>query len=112
MTTSEKNFENKVKRYLQSVGVYALGTERHKMIVRPVGYYEKRHGNVFTGSGRPDLHICIQGKSIEVELKKETGRPSPMQVYIIDQINNAGGRGVVLYPKDFVMFQNLISEYL
>lgn len=112
MTASEKNFENKVKRYLQSVGVYALGTEKHKMKVTPVGYYEKRHGNVFTGSGRPDLHICIHGKSIEVELKKETGTPKPLQLYILEQINAAGGNGILLYPKDFEMFVDLIGTYL
>lgn len=110
--SSEKQFENKVKRYLESVGVYAMGTSRHEMKVDPVGYYEKRHGNVFTGSGRPDLHICIHGKSIEVELKKETGTPKPLQLYILEQINAAGGNGILLYPKDFDMFVNLIGTYL
>ena len=112
MTTSEKNFENKIKRYLQSVGVYALGTERHKMTVKPVGYYEKRHGSVFTGSGRPDLHICIHGQSIEVEIKREGGKPSELQLFMIEQINDAGGCALLVYPRHFEQFKNLIEGYL
>lgn len=112
MSELEKQFENKVKKYLQSQGVYALGTPKHKMTVTPVGYYEKRWGGAFTKSGLPDLHVCIHGHSIEVELKRETGKPSELQLFMLQQINEAGGRGILLYPKDFEMFQNLIAEYL
>lgn len=108
----EKLYENQIKRYLQSVGVYALGTPKHKMTVDPVGYYEKRHGSVFTKSGLPDLHICIHGKSIEAEIKAENGKPSELQLFMVEQINMSGGCAVIIYPRHFDMFKELVETYL
>lgn len=109
---TEKIFENEVKRYLESVGVYSLGTPRDKMPVEPVGYYEKRWGGMMTKSGLPDLHICIHGHSIEVELKAAHGRLSAMQKFMMHQINMSGGKALVLYPKDFDKFKTLVETYL
>ena len=36
---AEKNFEHKMTKFLESKGIYALGTERQKMTVDPCGYY-------------------------------------------------------------------------
>ena len=36
---AEKLFENKVKKYLVSKGIYPLGTPRDKMSLKPTGYY-------------------------------------------------------------------------
>ena len=97
---AEKNFEEKVKRYLRSIGVYPLGTPPDKMIARPIGYYEKRWGGgTFTKSGLPDLHIVINGMSVDVELKAQNGRPSALQKIMIKQKRNAGGFACVLYPQ-------------
>lgn len=109
---AEKIFENKVKRYLESLGIYKLGTARDKMSVEPIGYYEKRWGGMFTSSGLPDMHICIHGHSLEVELKGENGRVSEMQKFMITQINAAGGKALVLRPSDFGKFKNLVENYL
>lgn len=108
----EKIFENKVKRYLESQGIYGMGTPRNKMSVEPVGYYEKRWGGMLTPSGLPDMHICIHGHSLEVELKGEGGRLSPMQKFMIAQINEAGGTAIVLRPSGFGEFKKLIENYL
>ena len=108
----EKLFENKIKQYLQSQGIYSLGTPRNKMPVPAVGYFEKRWGGAFTKSGLPDLHICIHGHSIEVEIKAEHGRPSELQLFMIEQINSSGGKAIIVYPKDFEHFKNLIEDYL
>ena len=112
MTTSEKNFENQIKKYLQSVGVYPLGTPRSKMKVDPVGYYEKRWGSMFTKAGLPDLHVCVNGQSIEVEIKREGGKASELQLFMIEQINDAGGCALVVYPRHFEQFKSLIEGYL
>ena len=109
---AEKQFENKIKRFLQDVGVYPLGTAPDKMRIPPVGYYEKRHGSAFTKSGLPDLHICIYGSSIEVEIKAEGGRVSELQKFMIRQINEAGGNAVVVRPCDFGIFCDMIKDYL
>lgn len=102
----EKQFENKVKRFLESKGIYRLGN----YVGHAIGYYTKRHGNVFTGSGLPDLQIVIRGMCYEVELKNETGRTSPMQEFIIDQINRSNGCAMVVNPKNFDTFVKFIEE--
>ena len=35
----EKLLENKVKIYLESIGVYSFGTPKQTMLVAPCGYY-------------------------------------------------------------------------
>ena len=110
---AEKNFENRIKRYLESVGVYALGLDYKNKPVPAVGYYEKRWGGgMFTKAGLPDMHICIHGHSIEVEIKAERGRTSNLQKQVLSQINDSGGYGLVVYPKDFEAFKQNIERFL
>lgn len=108
----EKIFEEKVKRYLESKGIYRLGTPKNKMSVTPVGYYEKRFANAYTGAGLPDMHIVVKGISVEAELKQATGRPSDLQVIKIQRIIESGGIAFILYPKDFELFKDLINEII
>lgn len=106
----EKAFEEKLKRWLESEGIYALGTEKQKMTVEPCGYWEKRWGGgKYTKAGLPDMHIVVNGVSIEVELKAPNGRPSELQKQKLNQIDNAGCIAVVLYPKDFENFKMLVK---
>ena len=58
----EKIFEEKVKRYLESKGIYRLGTPKNKMSVTPVGYYEKRFANAYTGAGLPDRRSAFPAR--------------------------------------------------
>ena len=108
---SEKQFEEKVKRYLKSIGVYPLGTAPGKMTVPPIGYYEKRWGGgTFTKSGLPDMHIVVNGYSVDVELKAPTGRISELQKIMIKQIRAAGGFAFVLYPSGYLDFVKFITD--
>ena len=89
---AEKNFENKVKRFLKSQGAY---------IIKYWG------GAVYTKKGVPDLLVCINGWFLGIELKAPKGKPSDLQLYNLRKIEQAGGIGFVLYPKhydDFVKF--------
>lgn len=109
----EKLFENKIKRYLESLGVYPLGTPKNKMLIDPVGYYEKRWGGgLFTKSGLPDMHVCIHGHSIELEIKAENGKASELQKFMMNQINTSGGKAVLVHPSDFKELTELIESYL
>lgn len=105
----EKLFENRVKRWLESLGVYPLGTARDKMPVPPVGYYEKRWGGGFSKSGLPDLHLVVNGISLDVELKATNGRPSDLQKQKIRQINDSGSLAMVLYPRGFEQFKAIVK---
>lgn len=106
---AEKNFEQKLKRWLESEGIYPLGTPRNKMTVEPCGYWEKRWGGgKFSKNGLPDMHIVVYGISIECELKAPDGTPSELQKFMINQIVESHGIGMILYPKDFEKFKTFI----
>ena len=106
---AEKSFETRLKAWLESEGIYPLGTGQQEMLVPPCGYWEKRWGGgKYTKSGMPDMHIVVNGISIEAELKAPNGRPSELQKQKLNQIDDAGCIALVLYPKDFENFQRLI----
>lgn len=106
---AEKSFEEKLKNWLESEGIYALGTERQKMITPPCGYWEKRWGGgKYIKAGMPDMHIVVNGISIEAELKAPGNTPSDLQEQKLNQIDDAGCIAVVLFPKDFENFKKLI----
>ena len=91
---AEKNFENRVKKFLESEGCW----------------YVKYFANAYTKSGIPDLLVCCNGHFIGVELKGPKGKPSELQLWNIEKITQAGGIGLVLYPKDFEDFKLLIRK--
>lgn len=106
---AEKSFEEKLKKWLESEGIYPLGTPKQNMLVKPYGYWEKRWGGgKYTKAGLPDMHIVVNGISIEVELKAPRGRVSELQKHNINQIDNAGCIALVLFPKDFENFKKLV----
>ena len=106
----EKQFEQRLKNFLSTIGIYALGTEKQKMLVKPIGYYEKRFANRNTKKGLPDMHICICGVSLEVELKAENGTPSNLQIKMCKQIRESGGHAYIVYPSGFKELKQIISD--
>jgi len=90
----EKNFENRIKKFLKDNGCWCLK------------YWG---GGGFTKAGIPDLLICCNGRFIAVEVKGRGGRATELQTYTLNQINAAGGVGVVLYPESFDEFKQYIK---
>ncbi len=105
---AEKQFENKVKRFLCSVGVYPAGTPKSKMPVKCQGWFTKIWGGGFQKSGIPDLICCVNGIFIAPELKASDGSASDLQKLNVSVINESGGIGIVLYPDGFDNFKKLI----
>lgn len=106
---AEKNFEEKLKKWLESEGIYPLGTPQQKITTTPCGYWEKRWGGgKYVKSGMPDMHIVVNSISIEAELKAHDGRPSELQKQKLKQMDNSNCIAVIVYPKDFEKFKNLI----
>lgn len=106
---AEKIFEEHLKRWLESEGIYRLGTPKQDMKVTPCGYWEKRWGGgKYANSGMPDMHIVVCGISIEIELKSATGRPSELQKQKLSQIADAGCIGFVARPADFENIKALV----
>lgn len=91
---AEKQFENKVKKFLEEQGCWFLK------------YWG---GAAYTKAGIPDLLVCCNGHFLGVELKAPNGRPSPLQIYNLKKIDESGGYGILLYPKDFETFKGLIQ---
>lgn len=91
----EKQFEEKVKKYLKEQGCWFLK------------YWG---GGGYTKSGIPDILVCCKGKFIGVEVKAADGKPSDLQIYNLRKIDTAGGFSILLYPKDFDMFKRLIEQ--
>ncbi len=106
---AEKNFETQVKRWLESEGIYPLGTEQQKITVTPCGYWEKRWGGGYSKAGLPDMHIVVNGINIDAELKASNGRPSELQKHNIKQINSSGSIAMILYPEGFEEFKSMVK---
>lgn len=89
---AEKNFETKVKKFLDEQGCY----------------YIKTHGDRFSKKGVPDLIICCNGFFLGVELKAANGKPSELQKYHVELIKKAGGLSMILYPDGYEEFKELV----
>ncbi len=94
---AEKNFENKVKKYLLESGCWILK------------YWG---GASYTKSGIPDLLVCCSGMFIGIELKSPSGKPTELQIYNLRKIDEAGGYGILLYPKDFDLFRQMVDNLI
>lgn len=93
---AEKNFENRVKLFLKSKGVW----------------YVKFWGGLYTKAGIPDLLICANGHFVAVELKAEDGHASMLQLNQIREIEKSNGIALILYPSQFEEFKKLINKLL
>ena len=87
---AEKNFENRVKKYLEEYGCWWLK------------YWG---GAAYTKSGIPDLLVSSDGCFLGIEVKADNGEPSLIQLYHLRKIRESGGYGILLFPKDFEKFK-------
>lgn len=80
MAGPEKNTENQIKRYLDSLGAY----------------YLKVHGSMYQPAGTPDILACVRGRFIGIEVKRPGGGTvSALQRSKLNQIEQAGGISIV-----------------
>ena len=106
----EKSFENRLKKWLESEGIYPLGEPVDRMSAPPCGFYEKRWGGSrYVKSGLPDMRITVKGIALEVELKATDGTPSVLQKRNLAQINGSQGFGFILYPEGFEAFKTIVK---
>lgn len=102
----------KVRKWLESKGVYRIGTPKQKMKVPQIGVYMKNFGCQYTVNGIPDYLLDIKGKAIWLEFKATKGKPSIQQIRIVDNINSWGGTARIIYPKDFEDVKELLDDYI
>lgn len=109
----EKRYELKVRRWLEDKGIYKIGTPKQKMKVPQIGIYMKNFGCMYSSSnGIPDYLLDIKGRALWLEFKASKGKPSIVQVKIVDNINSWGGIARIIYPKDFEDTCKLIEEVI
>ena len=108
----EKQFEKKVERYLESVGIYQNTTRSQSYTTELRGWFFKVWGGGYQSAGVPDLIVCANGVFISIELKNVSGRPSELQKRNTELINQAEGLGIILYPSGFNKFKMIIEEVL
>ena len=106
---AEKNFENRLRAWLHTMGVYSAGMPNDKQTETPMGWYLKIWGGGFQKSGIPDLLMCVNGIFIAAELKSSVGKPTDLQRKNIEMVNRGGGIGLVLYPEGFEQFKEIIK---
>ncbi len=93
---NEKQFENKIKKYLKDNNCW----------------FTKIWGGGFQRAGIPDLLACIGGRFVAIEVKGSNGQPSELQKYHLREINKSGGVGTMVYPEDWEEFKKLVDELL
>lgn len=81
---SEKQIQNKIIKYLNSIGAYTIKTISTNR------------------NGCPDVICCLNGKFIALEVKADKGIVSKLQEYHIEQINKSGGVAAVVKSVDDV----------
>lgn len=91
---AEKTFENKVKKYIEDQG----------------GWQVKFFANRMTKTGIPDILACVNGYFLAVEVKAQNGKPSELQKHHVKKINDADGYAIILYPQDYIFFQDLVNS--
>ena len=89
----EKNYENRIKDFLKCQGCW----------------YVKYFANRNTRSGVPDILACCGGTFLGIEVKASHGRPSELQLYNCRKIWEAGGIGVVVWPRDFEALKEIVT---
>lgn len=93
----EKLFENKVKKWLDANNIWHF----------------KVWGGLFQKAGIPDIIGCCNGRFIALEVKASNGKPSKLQLWVIEQIKKSGGYARTVYPCDYdnlVLDLNLILD--
>jgi len=110
--TNEKNFENRVKKWLSSQGIYAAGASTHRMDTEQRGWFLKVWGGGLQKAGIPDLLMCVNGLFVSVELKSAAGSATELQKMNTKRINAANGIGLILYPDGFENFKKIIKEVI
>ena len=91
----ESLFQDKVIKYLKS---------------HPRCWYTKVWGGGLQRAGIPDILACVNGVFVAIELKREGGKPTPLQIYNIDKIKECGGMGYILQPSQFEEFKGVIDK--
>ena len=93
---TEQQIQSKVIKYLESIGAYVV-----KVITA-------------NHSGVPDIHACLNGKWISIEMKRPGESPAPLQLHHLQMVQKAGGLATwassLTQVQDFLAQHNLVPH--
>lgn len=92
----EKNFENKIKRWLTDHDCF----------------FVKFFANGYTRRGVPDILASVNGWFVGIEVKADHGTPSDLQLESIQEIRASGGYAWVVYPSGWYELQNILLNLI
>ena len=92
----EKNFENKIKKWLTEHGCYNV----------------KFFANSHTKKGVPDILASVNGYFVGIEVKAQNGKPSPLQFFNVEKVRESGGFAYIVYPSGWTELQNILNDLL
>lgn len=94
MVLKESVYQKKTIKWLESKGLYCI----------------KQNASGLSRAGTPDYIINLNGLFFAIEFKKSIyDKPTPLQSYNINKINNTMGIAIVLRPeKDSVFKQTML----
>lgn len=92
-TLTEKELQRAILDYLRLLGGYAVRINSGAV----VGEYQgKRRFIKFNDSpGCPDVLVCLKGRFIGVEVKRDGNKPTEKQLGALEAIRRAGGLAFV-----------------
>ncbi|MCQ2270955.1 MAG: hypothetical protein MJZ52_07000 [Bacteroidales bacterium] len=90
---AEKNFENKIKKYLNDNDCW----------------FVKYFANRMTKSGVPDILANVNGYFVAIEVKASNGHPSELQIWNRNKIRESEGIAIIIYPDQWDLFKDLIQ---
>lgn len=93
MAGSEKQFENKIKSWLDDHGCY----------------YVKFFANAYTKKGVPDILASVNGYFVGIEVKAQNGKPSELQYYNVRKIRDSGGYAWIVYPTGWAQLEIILN---
>ena len=88
----------------------AFQTKLIKLIEKNNGYVVKFNASAISKIGVPDLLACINGKFVGLEVKKENGKPTDIQLWNIEKIKKSGGIAMVVKPSNYESVEKLIKK--
>ena len=90
----ESVFQRKIIKKLEAKGAYVVNI----------------WGNGFMKAGIPDLLVCYKGQFLGLELKTDVGVVSKLQIAHMEKIRKAGGRTLLLRPKNENELWQLLND--
>lgn len=64
------------------------------------GFWVKIWGGPFQQAGLPDLFGCVDGYFFGLEVKTPKGKPTALQLHMIEKIKQAGGGAAIVRSPD------------